>query len=78
MFKSPQGDGNIDDRADDVNYTDCRRRRPLVLPTARTTKDAADGTFRVVLKHQPDVKSDVSGSDIGESDLAVEFDITTE
>jgi hypothetical protein len=31
--------------------------------------------LRIVLKHQPDLKSETSTSDIGESDIDVVFDV---
>ncbi|MEJ7646373.1 MAG: hypothetical protein WKF87_17380 [Chryseolinea sp.] len=77
LFQNPQGDGNIEDRDDNVDYSDTDANGlPLGLVTAWTTGPAENGTFRIVLKHQPNLKSLMSGSDIGESDLDVEFNIT--
>jgi len=76
LFQNPQGDGNIDDRDDHVDYSDTDDNGlPLGLLTAWATGGVANGTFRVVLKHQPEVKSNTSGASIGESDLDAEFEI---
>lgn len=71
-FLDPTGDGNIDERADDVNYVDFDGGGlPLGLETTWTTGDAANGTFRVILKHQPDIKTATSTANDGESDIDV-------
>ena len=77
-FSNPAGNGNIDARADVVNYNDKDANNlPLGLSTAWTTIDvASSGKFRIVLKHQPDLKSATSTFSDGESDLDVEFDLT--
>lgn len=75
-FSAPTGNGNIDNRADAVNYLDeDENGLPLGLMTSWTTAFAAteDQTFRIVLKHQPDLKTANSGSTVGETDLDVEF-----
>ncbi|NBP69468.1 MAG: hypothetical protein EBU52_12055 [Cytophagia bacterium] len=75
-FSAPTGNGNIDNRADAVNYLDeDENGLPLGLMTSWTTAFAAteDRTFRIVLKHQPDLKTANSGSTVGETDLDVEF-----
>jgi hypothetical protein len=76
-FSNPAGNGNIDARADLVNYNDKDTKNlPLGLSTAWTTIDvAASGKFRIVLKHQPDLKSATSTFSDGDSDLDVEFDL---
>jgi len=78
LFADPAGDGNIDSRNDKVNYKDeDKNGLPLGLKTEWTTeKVAATGVFRVMLKHQPDLKSVSSGSDRGETDVYISFDIT--
>lgn len=75
VFSEPAGNGNVDNRADDVNYNDLDDNGlPLGLNTSWTTANAAaSGLFRVVLKHQPDLKSASSTSDTGESDLDLTF-----
>jgi hypothetical protein len=44
------------------------------LETSWTTGAASSGTFRVVLKHQPGLKSATSGSSTGETDLDITFE----
>ncbi|MEQ8361708.1 MAG: hypothetical protein RH948_02505 [Cyclobacteriaceae bacterium] len=76
VFSDPSGNGNIDNRADDVNYEDeDDNGQPLGLTTSWTAGSASTGTFRVVLKHQPDLKTDTSDANTGESDLDVIFTI---
>lgn len=77
VFSSPAGDGNIDNRADEVNYNDQDASGlPLgLLTTWITAGSAASGSFRVILKHQPGLKSETSSSTSGESDLDVEATI---
>lgn len=77
VFSNPAGNGNIDNRTDAVNYNDeDDDGLPLGLNTSWTTATtAASGTFRVLLKHQPDLKSATSTSSMGESDLDLTFTI---
>jgi hypothetical protein len=77
VFSNPAGNGNYDNRADAVNYNDEDvDGLPLGLSTVWTTTDvAAAGTFRVVLKHQPGVKSATSAVTDGETDLDITFTI---
>lgn len=76
LFTDPAGDGNIDNRADEVAYNDeDERGRPIGLRTLWTTAEASTGKFRILLKHQPGIKSDTSTSSMGETDLDIEFDI---
>lgn len=75
-FSNPSGNGNIDNRADAVNYDDNDANGlPLGLSTVWTTVDAEanDLNFRIVLKHQPDLKTANSGATVGETDVDVEF-----
>lgn len=82
-FSNPTGDGNIDNRADAVNYTGAanskdKNNRSLGLTTTWTSSTPAagatlTGTFRILLKHQPDLKSDTSDSKTGETDLDLTF-----
>lgn len=79
LFGDPTGDGNIGagQRNNPVNYQDDDDNDyPLGLETTWTSGAAANGTFRVILKHQPDIKSDTSDSTDGESDIDHEFNIT--
>ena len=74
LFSSPAGDGNIDARGDQVNYRDADiNGLPLGLSTQWQTacgESNASGSFRVVLKHQPDgLKTAGSGLETGGTDL---------
>lgn len=77
-FSNPTGNGNVDNRSDAVNYVDTDTKGlPLGLETSWTTINASgNGTFRVILKHQPDLKSATTTSNDGESDLDVMFSLT--
>ncbi|MBL0740331.1 hypothetical protein JI741_03840 [Chryseolinea sp. Jin1] len=81
VFSDPSGNGNVDNRNDAVNYSGGADSKdandlPLGLTTTWTASSAAaSGTFRVLLKHQPNLKSDVSDSNTGESDLDITFTI---
>lgn len=76
VFSDPAGNGNADSRLDKVNYEDTDDNgRPLGLTTSWKTGVAASGTFRVILKHQPDLKTDTSDANTGESDLDITFEI---
>lgn len=77
VFQTPTGDGNIDNRSDNVSYVDLDTTgQPIGLITTWTAAGAtATGTFRVILKHQPGSKTSTSGSSIGETDLDLTFDI---
>lgn len=86
LFTDPSGDGNLGagNRADPVNYEDDDDDPsdpddvafPLGLETSWTTGNAATGTFRVVLKHQPDIKSATSDATQGESDVDITWELT--
>ncbi|MEQ9414309.1 MAG: hypothetical protein RIF39_10790 [Cyclobacteriaceae bacterium] len=77
VFSDPSGNGNIDDRADAVNYEDeDLTGEPIGIVTRWTAAStSASGIFRVVLKHQPELKTSTSGFDTGETDLDIEFEI---
>lgn len=76
LFSDPVGNGNTDNRSDAVNYEDEDNNGfPLGLNTSWTTGDAATGEFRVILKHQPDIKSATSDVTAGETDVDIEFEI---
>ena len=76
VFANPSGDGNIDAREDPVLYEDTDvNGLPLGLQTKWTTGTKSSGTLRILLKHQPDLKSETSTADMGESDLDVVFQI---
>lgn len=79
-FSSPTGTGNIKDNASSaagsINYIDKDANNlPIGISTSWTSSGvaASDKSFRVVLKHQPDIKSSTSTSLDGESDLDISF-----
>jgi hypothetical protein len=75
-FGDPNGNGNIDNASDDVHYNDKDGNgNALGLSTSWKTSSAqlSEGKFRVILKHQPDVKSSSSSSNDGETDFDLEF-----
>jgi hypothetical protein len=81
-FANPTGNGNIDNRNDPVNYNDEDENElplPLGLSTTWTTigEVSTDKEFRIVLKHQPELKSATSTADDGETDVDLEFTINT-
>lgn len=76
VFSNPTGDGNIDNRADEVNYEDMDEGGlPLGLATSWTAGVASSGTFRLILKHQPQLKTATSDVNTGETDLDITFEI---
>jgi hypothetical protein len=76
MFTTPVGDGNLDNRNDAMQYLDVDRSGlPIGLVTHWETARAGKGTFRIQLKHQPEIKSPVSSSADGETDLDLTFDL---
>ena len=78
LFTDPTGDGNVGDgqQNDPVNYDDeDTNGLPLGLETSWTTGDAAIGTFRVLLLHQPGEKSATSSSLTGDPDVDITWDI---
>lgn len=79
IFSDPSGDGNIDSRADAVNYEDQDvNGLPIGLETFWTAGTASSGDFRIMLKHQPDLKSATSESGAGETDLDLTFTVKVE
>jgi len=76
VFADPEGDGNLDNRDGPINYQDeDENGLPIGLETSWTSGSAASGSFRVVLKHQPDLKSETSDSSEGDTDLDITFSI---
>lgn len=80
IFSSPAGTGNIKDNASSIagsiNYLDQDDKGlPIGIITSWTTitATASAKSFRVILKHQPEVKSSTSTSLDGESDLDISF-----
>ncbi|MEO7992130.1 MAG: hypothetical protein ABI663_21440 [Chryseolinea sp.] len=80
VFSNPTGNGNIDNRSDPLNYNDeDANGLPIGLVTSWTATDVASaGTFKVLLKHQPNLKSNTTSSTDGETDIDLTFDITVE
>ena len=81
LFDRPNGDGNVDRRLDPIRYNDeDDNGLPVGLSTLWTTACTAEGnvtdTFRVVLKHQPDIKSATSGFRDGGTDINILWNIT--
>ncbi len=77
-YASPSGDGNVGDGKgnDQVNYIDKDgNQNNLGLETEWTTPNTVTdgGKFRVILKHQPDIKTSSSDSEDGDTDCDVEF-----
>jgi len=74
IFSDPTGDGNIDNRQDPLNYNDQDANgNPVGLSTQWTTgaPTASTGNFRLILKHQPDQKTDVSDATVGGTDVDI-------
>lgn len=80
VFQTPTGDGNVDNRDDEVDYVDIDAGGlPIGLLTSWTSASAAgSGTFRVILKHQPGTKSATSTSSVGETDLDLTFTVNVQ
>jgi hypothetical protein len=78
VFANPTGNGNIDTAADPINYNDADENgNPVGLSSAWTTSSTASSgaSFTVRLQHQPDVKTATSGSNDGDTDFALTFDL---
>jgi hypothetical protein len=79
IFADPTGNGNIDATADPINYNDADENgNPVGLSSAWTTGGTAssEASFTVRLQHQPDVKTDTSGSNDGDTDFELTFALT--
>lgn len=77
IFSEPVGNGNIDNRSDAVAYEDeDPNGLPLGLVTSWTTvEESKSGSFRILLKHQPELKNETSTSSVGETDLDITFTV---
>jgi len=78
IFSDPTGDGNTDNRADNVNYNDQDENGlPVGLSTNWTSGNTttSSGMFRIVLKHQPGAKSATSTISDGGTDVDIRFDL---
>lgn len=80
VFSDPTGNGNLDNRTDPLNYSDMDKNgEPIGLSTTWTTGDAMSGAnFRIVLKHQPDIKTSTSGSTEGSTDLDLSWGLSVQ
>ncbi len=80
IFSDPAGDGNVDNRADPLNYNDQDDNgQPVGLSTNWTSGGATSsaGTFRVVLKHQPGgLKTATSDATVGGTDVDIQFSLS--
>jgi hypothetical protein len=75
-FSNPEGNGNFDNADDPINYNDSDDEgNPVGLETTWTTSDqnVDDGTFRVRLQHQPDIKSSSTTVNDGDTDIDITF-----
>lgn len=80
-FSNPTGDGNIDNGADPVNYNDQDENGlPVGLSTTWTAGEHSEteGEFRIVLKHQPELKTASSDATVGGTDLDITFPLHIE
>jgi hypothetical protein len=79
IFSDPTGDGNTDNRDDPVNYNDFDENNlPVGLSTAWTTAaEMTSGSIRIILKHQPGVKSSTSTVEDGGTDLDLTWTVNT-
>lgn len=84
-FSDPSGNGNRDNASDPINYEDedsdgqDGTGNPVGLETTWTAGDAlTDGSFRVTLKHQPDVKTSTSDVNDGDTDWDLTFVLNIE
>lgn len=78
VFANPIGNGNIDAAANPINYNDeDENGNPVGLSSTWTTssKASSGALFTVWLQHQPDVKIATSGSNDGDTDFALTFDL---
>ena len=76
LFSAPSGNGNIDNRGDEIDYKDSDGTNPIGLITQwKASSITGVGTFRIMLKHQPQLKSASSTSADGETDLDLTFEI---
>ncbi len=77
LFSDPTGNGNTDNRDDPVNYNDFDENSlPVGLSTTWLSADTSlQGSFRVVLKHQPDIKSPTTTVDSGSTDIDLVWNV---
>ncbi|RQH19332.1 T9SS type A sorting domain-containing protein [Okeania hirsuta] len=78
LFSDPMGDGNVDNRDDSVRYVDFDENNlPVGLSTIWTTSASVTGEFQVILKHQPDLKSDTTSVNAGGTDVDLTWTLGT-
>lgn len=78
LFTNPKGLGNIgvDNKDSDMNYLDKDANGlPIGLQALWETDAARTGTFRLLLKHQPGLKTATSSSVDGETDVDITWNI---
>jgi hypothetical protein len=76
LFSEPPGIGNIENALGKVQYLDEDvNGLPLGLETRWTTSASLTGELRIILKHQPDLKSVQSDARTGETDLDIVFPV---
>ena len=81
VFANPLGNGNIDNASDPINYLDLDEKDQNVgLETSWTTSSVSesDKSFRVVLMHQRNVKTDKSSAKDGDADFDLTFVLNIE
>jgi hypothetical protein len=72
LFANPTGSGNISPSAGTVIYDDQDENNlPIGLITTWRTEVTGSGIFRILLKHQPDLKTATSTSATGSSDIDI-------
>lgn len=76
-FTDPTGDGNIDNSAHVINYNDSDDNGFDVGLNTTWTAGAAltGGEFRVVLMHQPGIKTSSTSANDGDPDFDLVFDL---
>ena len=74
-FANPTGDGNIDNATHALNYKDEDENDiPVGLVTEWTAGDElSNGEFRILLKHQPKIKTATTTSEDGETDFDLKY-----
>lgn len=75
-FTNPAGNGNIDNAADAINYLDKDGNGNAVGLTTRWTTSStvlSGGKFKVMLQHQPGIKTAATGATDGDTDFAIQF-----
>ena len=76
-FIAPNGNGNIEDRSDNIVYVDTDiNELPVGTQTSWVTAQAQSGFFRVLLKYQPDgQKTEDSSVEVGDTFFDLEWEL---